>query len=225
MPFFALLAFMAANRVAYAIGSWLLRTGLIDERTSFYGLAIEGARSLVETVITLNLSFLVFTFGSLLVAVQIAGGQYTPRIIATTLLKDDTIRITVSYFVFTMLFAWKVLFKMGGEIVPQFNAFIIAILGVVSIVVFLFLIDYAARFLRPVSIAYRLGKAGLTVILSVYPEPIRHSRPVDTSPSAPLPRCGPSPMRATPESFLPWIWQDWSRWLGTPAGSSNSSPR
>ena len=43
--------------------------------------------------ITLNLSFLVFTFGSLLVAIQVAGGQYTPRIIATTLLRDNVIRI------------------------------------------------------------------------------------------------------------------------------------
>jgi hypothetical protein len=29
----------------------------------------------------------VFTFGSLLVAIQVAGGQYTPRIIAATLLR------------------------------------------------------------------------------------------------------------------------------------------
>jgi hypothetical protein len=31
-------------------------------------------------------AFIVFTFGSLLVAIQIASGQLTPRIIATTLL-------------------------------------------------------------------------------------------------------------------------------------------
>jgi hypothetical protein len=43
-----------------------------------------GAAALYQTVITLTLSFLVFTFGSLLVAIQVAGGQLTPRIIATT---------------------------------------------------------------------------------------------------------------------------------------------
>ena len=53
------------------------------------GLGTAGATSLFQTVITLTLSFLVFTFGSLLVAIQIASGQLTPRIIATTLLRDN----------------------------------------------------------------------------------------------------------------------------------------
>ena len=38
---------------------------------------------------------------------------------------------------------------------------------------FLFLIDYAARLLRPVSILWRVGEKGLAVIESVYPKPIR----------------------------------------------------
>ena len=42
------------------------------------GLSVDGAQALYQTVITLTLSFLVFTFGSLLIAVQIAGGQLTP---------------------------------------------------------------------------------------------------------------------------------------------------
>ena len=50
------------------------------------GLGVEGAKALCNTVITFSLSFLVFTLGSLLVAIQVASGQYTPRIIATTLL-------------------------------------------------------------------------------------------------------------------------------------------
>ncbi len=78
MPFFALLSYMVVHRITYAIGGWLLRTGRIDEATSFFGLTMEGARAMIETIITLNLSFLVFTFGSLLVAIQIAGGQYNP---------------------------------------------------------------------------------------------------------------------------------------------------
>ena len=58
-----------------------------------------------QTVITLSLSFLVFTFGSLLVAIQIAGGQLTPRVIATTLLRDNVVRLSVGLFVFTLLLA------------------------------------------------------------------------------------------------------------------------
>jgi uncharacterized membrane protein len=60
-----------------------------------------GATALYQTVITLALSFLVFTFGSLLVAIQVAGGQLTPRIIATILLRNNVVRYSVGLFVFT----------------------------------------------------------------------------------------------------------------------------
>ena len=44
----------------------------------------SGAQAMLEAIITMALSFVVFTFGSLLVAIQVASGQLTPRIIATT---------------------------------------------------------------------------------------------------------------------------------------------
>ena len=182
VPFFSVILYIVVYRITYGIEGWLLRTGQIDEKTSFLGLTMVGARSGLDTVVTLNLSFLVFTFGSLLVAIQIAGGQYTPRIIATTLLRDNAIRFTVGYFVFTMLFTLRVLSRMGGETVHQFNTFIAGVLGLISIVVFLYLIDYAARFLRPVSIVKRVGESGLAVIESVYPESTTSPRSVETSP-------------------------------------------
>jgi len=179
VPFFAVLLYLVFHRITYAIGGWLLQTGWLDETTSFFGLSMAGARSMLETVITLNLSFLVFTFGSLLVAIQVAGGQYTPRIIATTLLRDNVIRFTVGCFVFTLVFAVRVLSRMD-EIVNQFNTFIAVILGWISILAFLYLIDYAARFLRPVSIVARVGTFGVVVIQSVYPE--RTTRPRTVQP-------------------------------------------
>jgi uncharacterized membrane protein len=181
MPFISLLVFWVVTRITYGIGNWLLRTGRIDETTSFFGLTMIGARSGLDTIVTLNLSFLVFTFGSLLVAIQIAGGQYTPRIIATTLLRDNVIRFIVSYFVFTMIFAMRVLSKMGGDTVHQFNTFISVVLGWGSLVLFLYLIDYAARFLRPISIVQRVGASGIAVIQSVYPETANSPSPVQTS--------------------------------------------
>src|SRR4029077_20680675 len=69
------------------------------------GLELAGATALYQTVITMTLSFLVFTFGSLLVAIQVAGGQLTPRIIATTLLRNNVVRYSVGLFVFTLVFA------------------------------------------------------------------------------------------------------------------------
>jgi uncharacterized membrane protein len=135
------------------------------------GLGVDGAKALCGAVITFALSFIVFTFGSLLVAIQVASGQYTPRIIATTLLRDNVIRYTVGGFVFTLLFAIQALNRIEKS-VPQLVLVITGLLGIGCLIAFLFLIDYAARMLRPVSLVKRLGDAELRVLASVYPERI-----------------------------------------------------
>ncbi len=133
------------------------------------GLRVAGAQTLFETLITLTLTFVVFTFGSLLVAIQIAGGQLTPRIIATTLLRDRVIKYTVGLNMFTLLFAVSALNRTEDS-VPQLVTVVAALLGVTCVTSFLFLIDYAARLLRPVRLVALVGDQGLDVIRSVYPQ-------------------------------------------------------
>jgi uncharacterized membrane protein len=143
---------------------------VLDYRFAWKGLAlgVTGAEAVFNAVTTLTLSFIVFTFGSLLVAIQVAVGQYTPRIIATTLLRDNVIRYTVGLFVFTFIFAVKAAARTEMT-VHQLVAFVTGLLGLSCIVAFLFLIDYAARMLRPVSLVKRVEN-GLAAIESVYPE-------------------------------------------------------
>jgi uncharacterized membrane protein len=152
------------------------------------GLEVAGAQALYQTVITLTLSFLVFTFGSLLVAIQVAGGQLTPRIIATALLRDNVVRYSVGLFVFTLVFAVSALNRQEKSVL-EIVALLTGILGVASIADFLFLIDYAARLLRPVSIVARIGNEGVAVIKAVYPDPAtvlpRDSPEVRDLPAAP----------------------------------------
>lgn len=135
------------------------------------GWGMAGAKVIFDSIITLSLSFIVFTFGSLLVAIQVASGQYTPRIIATTLLSDNVIRNAVGLFVFTFLISIQGA-NHAETTVPQLMTFAAGALGMASIVAFLFLIDYAARLLRPVSLVARVARDGLAVLASVYPEPL-----------------------------------------------------
>jgi uncharacterized membrane protein len=107
----------------------------------------------------------------MLVAIQVAGGQLTPPIIATTLLRDNVIRLTVGLFVFTMLFAIGVMARIEST-TGGFPIWITAALGLGSIAAFLYLIDYAARLLRPSSILARVAEDGLAVIEHVYPNAI-----------------------------------------------------
>ena len=150
------------------------------------GFEPAGAQSLYQTVITLTLSFLVFTFGSLLVAIQVAGGQLTPRIIATTLLRDNVVRYSVGLSVFTLVFAVTALNRQGTS-VDEVGLFVTGILGIACIADFLFLIDYTARLLRPVSILTRIGDQGVLMIKSVYPEPASALTPEAAASLGPLP--------------------------------------
>ena len=165
VPFIALLLEQLIFRIVYAL----------DARLTWippWPLGVSGTQTALQTIITLILSFIVFTFGSLLVAVQVASGQLTPRIIATTLLRDNVIRFTVGLFVFTLLFAIGTVARIESS-VPPLVMWTAAILGLASLMAFLFMIDYAARLLRPVSIVWRVGEKGRTVIESVYPNPIK----------------------------------------------------
>ena len=150
------------------------------------GLDVDGATALFQTVITLSLSFVVFTFGSLLVAIQVASGQLTPRIIATALLRDRVVRFSVGLAMVTLMFAVMSLNRLHGH-VYQVIAIVVALLGLACMTNFLFFIDYAARLLRPVSILTFIAEEGLKVIDTVYP------RPLAESDDAPAPRDGLDP--------------------------------
>ena len=175
IPFLAILIVLAIAPGLRVIDGWLAW------RVS--GLGVAGATSLYQSVITLTLSFMVFTFGSLLVAIQVASGQLTPRIIATLLLRDNVVRFSVGLFVFSLIFAMMAIDRMEGK-VHQIVALVTAALGLACMATFLFLIDYAARLLRPVSILARVGDEGLAVIKSVYPNRAGDAPDVTDAPSA-----------------------------------------
>ncbi|MCG3143681.1 MAG: hypothetical protein HONDAALG_01043 [Gammaproteobacteria bacterium] len=195
VPFFAVLLYMIMVRTMEPLTEWLGAAGWIDAKSSFLRYSLDGAQVVLEAIITFNISFLVFTFGSLLVAIQVAGGQYTPRIIATTLLRDNAIRFTVAYFIFVMFIALRVRTHLESKF-NQLDLFIVAMLGLASVVLFLYLIDYAARMLRPVSIVARLAEGGIKVIDAVYPEKTR--RPTTVK----LVRHAESPRRVVPHAGM-----------------------
>jgi uncharacterized membrane protein len=153
---------------------------------------VSGATITLDTATTLAVSFLVFTFGSMLVAIQVASGQLTARIIATTLLRDNTIRTTVGLFVFTLLFATGTKTRIDTD-VPGPLFILTFALSFLSIIAFLFLIDYTARLLRPITIVWRVGEQGLRVIEAVYPDTVE----VPHVPRRPRPRLG-EPDRIVP---------------------------
>ena len=95
----------------------------------FFGVNRARRASIARAFVTVTLSFVVFTFGSLLIAIQVASAQMTPRIIAPTLLRNGVVKYTVGLFIFTLMFMLSAQNKMDKE-VHQLVMFVAALLGI-----------------------------------------------------------------------------------------------
>ena len=158
VPFVAIPIELVVTRFLHLLDAWLGWT-----------LTQTGARALLEAFVTITLSFVVFTFGSLLVAIQVASAQLTPRLIATTLLRDRVVKYTVALFIFSLMFALSAQNHMENT-VHQLVMLLATLLGIFSLAAFFYLIDYASRLLRPISLLAHVGVAGIAVTESVYPK-------------------------------------------------------
>jgi uncharacterized membrane protein len=174
---------------AYAVSFLMIRVlSRVDDWLQWswaWKLTVSNVDSVLNIFVAGILSFIVFTFGSLLIAIQVASAQLTPRVIVTALLRDNTIRLVVALFVLAFTFDMGVTARTQDE-VPYLLVTVALLLSIAAIAAFLYLIDYAARLLRPVSIVWRLGEAGLAVFEEVYPDTIKGVH----KPSPPLPTFG-----------------------------------
>jgi uncharacterized membrane protein len=161
VPFIAIPVEFAVAWMLRAVNAWL--------GWNFLGFSATGSQAMLGALITATMGFVVFTFASLLLAIQVASGQLTPRIIATTLLQDKVVSYAAALFVFTFLFSVSAVGRIDPK-VDQLAVFVAACLGVACVATVLFLIDYAAKLLRPITILARVGRRGIDVIQSVYPE-------------------------------------------------------
>ena len=127
----------------------------------------ETARNVLGTLAASMFTFIVFVSSALLVAVQLASAQLTPRIIAIVF-RDPGTRFSLTVFVFTFTFALAVLVRIDTS-VPLITTRVAAYSCVVSLGVFLFLIDHVGKTLRPSGALRSAAVLGRKVIESVYP--------------------------------------------------------
>ena len=171
VPLFAMPLGMITVRILHWLDGqlgWTL-TGSAATGFGVTGFGLTGARALLDAIIASTLSFVVFTFGSLLVAIQVASGQLTPRIIATVLLRNNVVRYTVGLFIFTLMVALGTHGRLDDKLHPL-SVIVASCLGIACFAAFLYLIDYASRLLRPISVLTHVANSGFAVIESVYPD-------------------------------------------------------
>jgi uncharacterized membrane protein len=142
----------------------------IDQATDWtlFGFGLEGARALLAMLAASMLSLLVFVLSALLIAVQVASAQLTPRVIAATFLRSRSIKSTIGLVVFTFMLSVGVLGR-SEESVLQLSTAICILASIASIAMFLFLVDSALKALRPVSVVAGVAAEGFKVLEDVYP--------------------------------------------------------
>jgi len=128
----------------------------------------DTAMALMATLASSMFTFVVFVSSALLIIVQLASQQLTPRIIGLVL-KDPFTKLAMTLFVFTFVFALGALIRFGKDDVPLLTAQVAKWSSVFSVIVFLALLDHVARSIRPSGAVRRVARQGRAVIEAVYP--------------------------------------------------------
>ena len=157
-PLLAMLTALAAVPVLHRIEESLGWDSAIN---------VDTARMVLGTMASAMFTFIVFVCSALLVAVQLASAQLTPRIIAIVF-RDPVTKSALTVFVFTFTFSLAVLVRIN-TVVPILTARLAGYSCLASLGVFLYLIDHVGRWLRPSGALRAVGLLGRKVIENVYP--------------------------------------------------------
>jgi uncharacterized membrane protein len=139
------------------------------------GTHTDTAQSVLGALASAMFTFIVFVSSALLVAVQLASSQLTPRIIGIVF-KDPITKAALTVFVFTFTFTLAALARVTGS-VPTLTAHVAAYSSLASLGVFLYLLDHVGKALRPSGALWTVGALGREVIESVYPKHLAESQP------------------------------------------------
>ncbi len=143
----------------------------------------ETVRTVLATLAASMFTFIVFVSSALLIAVQLASAQLSPRVIPLVF-RDPGTRWCLTLFVFTFTLTLAVLVRISTS-VPAFAAEVAAYSCLFCLGAFLYLIDHVGRALRPSGALRAVCRIGKDVIHDVYPrrlaapdeaapEPARH---------------------------------------------------
>jgi len=166
MPLTAAVAAVLFHRFIWEFDLWT--------RWELLGFTPDGARAVVGAITASGLTFIIFLLGMLFIAVQIAAGQLTPRITARVF-EARASKISLGFFIFTYVFSIGV----GGRLVepiPQFAVLLTVVFTLVTIGLFLFLVGFTGKGLRPISVYAKVANETIRVVEDLYPALLTDSK-------------------------------------------------
>ena len=175
------IAGMAAALLAAPAVRW------IDDRTrwTLLGIGADGARAVLGALSASLLTFIVFVFSTLLLVVQVAGAQLSPRVVARVFERPLT-KLTLAAFVFSFTYSLAALGRVEDP-VPQLPVLLAILSSLAGVALFLFLIQSACLGFRPISVLTRVGEETREAIETIYPHPFPRSEGTPAEPAPGLP--------------------------------------
>ena len=148
----------------------------------------DTARTVIGTVAASMFTLVVVSSSAILVTVQLASAQLTPRIV-TLVYRSRIRKFCISAFVFTFTFSVGALVRIENN-APLVTSYAAAYGFLINLALFLYFIDGMGKALRPSSALQVIGLAGRNVIQSVYPLKLRPDQ-TGTSKALALPKGDP----------------------------------
>jgi uncharacterized membrane protein len=143
----------------------------IDHATgwSYFNFTPDGARTVLGAFTASMLTLVVFVVSSLLIVVQLASAQLTPRIISLVF-ADRRLKWVLSIFTF----AYTYTIAASGRIedtVPQLPVAFAIFCNLTCIAIFFWFGQGLGSSLRPIAVLQSVADEGRSVVESVYPQP------------------------------------------------------
>ncbi len=141
----------------------------IDDRTQWtlLGFGAGGASAVLSGLSSSLLALIVFAFSILLLAIQIAGGQLSPRIIARVF-RMPLLKVILSGFVFSYAYSLAALSRIG-ERVPQLPVALAIAASLASLAVFIYLVQRIGEAFRPGTVMAKIAAETRDVLDAMYP--------------------------------------------------------
>lgn len=127
----------------------------------------DTGRTVMGAIAASMFSLVVVGSSAILVTVQLAGAQLTPRIISLVY-RLNTRKFALAVFVFTFTFSVGVLARIQ-ESVPLLTGYLAAYGFLLNLAVFIYFIDQIGKTLRPSAVLQYVALIGRKVIRGVYP--------------------------------------------------------
>ena len=151
----------------------------------------EGARAVLGTLAASMFTLVVFVSSALLVVLQLASAQLSPRIIGIVF-RNPVTKLSITAFMFTFTVTVATLARVDAT-VPLLTTQLATYSCIASLGLFLYMIDNVGRALRPSGVLRSIAQLGKDVIEDVYPRHLDNTAIPPAGPADSLPPLGESP--------------------------------